>query len=173
MKKNNQPFSAMKTFKASTFIIIGSLGLFLVCGVIAGVYQATRGSASLSEISRNISLPEDASDQFSEGTPFSSLTFQEIQLKYTELADDDQWREYARNILGNHVNWSGKVSSIERRRVEIDMGSAPLRYVVLVDILDENKSRMSIGDFVEFEGRLQGFHLVKGMNPVIDNVRIK
>jgi hypothetical protein len=40
-------------------------------------------------------------------------------------------------------------------------------------VSDEDKALMSIGDLIMFEGRLQGFHLVKGMNPVIDNVQIK
>jgi hypothetical protein len=173
MRKPNTSFSSGKTLKASTFILVGFLVLFLASSVIAGLYQATRGNASLFEVSRNISLPEDADDAFSEQTPISSLTFQDVQSKYSELTNDDQWREYALSILGNHVDWSGKVSSIESRRVEIDMGTAPLRYLVLLDVPDEDKARMSIGDQIEFEGRLQGFHLVKGMNPVVDNVRIK
>ena len=173
MKKTFLPFSSGKTLKPSIFILVGFLVLFLGCSVIAGLYQVTRGNASLAEFSRNISLPEDADDEFSEQASISLLTFQEVQSKYSELTNDEQWREYALSILGNRVNWSGKVSSIESRRVEIDMGTAPLRYLVLLDVPDEDKVHMSIGDLIEFEGRLQGFHLVKGMNSVVDNVRIK
>jgi hypothetical protein len=52
-----------------------------------------------------------------------------------------------------------------------DTGTAPLRYLVILDISDDEKAHLPIGDIIAFEGRLQGFHLVKGMNFVGNNAR--
>jgi len=173
MKKSDTPFSSRKMLKVSALILIGCFIIFLGSVVIAGLYQAFSGNTALSEVSRNISLPEDAEKIPLEQIPVSSLTFQEVQSKYSELVNDDQWKEYASGILGNHIKWAGKVTSIESRRVEVDMGNAPLRYLVLLDVPDEQKARIATGDLIRFEGRLQGFHIVKGMNPVVDSVQLK
>ena len=164
--------SSKRILTVSMLFIVGPLVLFLVCGVIAEIYQVTRGNSSLSEVSRNVNLPEGADNSGPKFTPIASLSFEEVQSKYREY-DDDQWREYALSILGNRVSWSGKVSSIERRRVEVDMGSAPLQYTVLLGLTDNEKDRLTIGDLIEFEGRLITFHQVKGMCPGLDNVQIK
>ena len=164
--------SSRKILTVSIFILVGILGLCLSCGVIAEIIQFTRGNGTLFEVSRNVNLPENADNSGPKLTPIVSLTFDEVQSKYREYGDD-QWKEYAQSILGNRVNWSGKVSSIEERRIEIDMGTAPLRYTVLLGLTGDEKAQLAIGDLFEFEGRLISFHFVKGMCSVLDSVRIK
>lgn len=141
----------------------------MISFVVAAVYQSTRGNASLSEVARNVNLPEDAEQGSDINSQVSSLTFDEIQAKYRAF-DDEQWREYAEDILGSRVRWSGKVTDKDNRRVEIDMGSAPLQYLYLIYLSQEEKTRINPGDTIVFEGRLQSFHLMKGMNVVVDYV---
>jgi hypothetical protein len=163
---------AEKITKFSFYSFIGIVVILVIAFLIAAIYQATSGNGSIFEVSRNVSLPEDTADDYHPMIPIISMTYQDLQLKYHDLSDDE-WRFYGFNILGNRVNWSGRVSDIDSRRVEIDMGNSPLRYLVLLGISSDEKAQLSIGKTIEFEGRLQSFHVIKGMTPVLDNVEIK
>jgi hypothetical protein len=154
--------------KISVYIIGGVIALFLICLIISVIYQGTRSNTSITEVNRNISLPEGSKNEL----PLSILSYSEIQNNYSEL-NDDQWKEYAKSILGTRVSWSGTISAVENRRVEVDMGTTPLRYLILMGLSDSEKADLSIGDTIEFEGRIQSFHLVKGMNTVLDFVQIR
>ncbi len=131
--------------------------------------RQAREVRTLAEAARNIDL-YGVGDQGTvlEGN-VSSLAFAEIQSNYRN-STNDQWHTYALVVLGKWVEWSGKVTAIDSRRVEIDMGSNPLRYLYLIDLGEDEKSTINIGDTLQFEGRLQSFHLMKGMNIVLDNV---
>jgi len=155
--------------KTNSIILIVIFSCIVVAFVIAAVYQSTRGKASLSAVTRNVNLPEDAEQGSDVNAQISSLTFEEIQAKYRDL-DDEQWREYAEGILGSRVRWSGKVTDKDNRRVEIDMGSAPLQYLYLIYLPEDEKANVEIGDVLAFDGRIQSFHLMKGMNIVMDYV---
>jgi hypothetical protein len=155
--------------KVSSVILIAIFGCVAISFVIAAVYQSTRGNASLSEVARNVNLPEDAEQGADINSQVASLTFEEVQAKYRDL-DDEQWREYAKGILGSRVRWSGKVTDKDNRRVEIDMGSDPLQYLYLIYLSEGEKENIKIGDTLAFDGRIQSFHLMKGMNIVMDYV---
>lgn len=156
-------------FSPSIIVTILVFGCFLLAFVVASIYQASQGSSILAETARNVDLREVGDQATVLDGRVSSLTFAEIQSNYRD-STTDQWRIYALGVLGKRVEWSGKVTAIDLRRVEIDMGSSPLRYLYLLDLDEDQNSILNIGDAIQFEGRLQSFHLMKGMNIVLDNV---
>jgi hypothetical protein len=153
--------------KTSSFMLNAIFGCVGIAFVVAALYQAAAGNASLSEVNRNVNLPDASIKGVEINSNISLLTFQEIQINYHSL-NDEQWKNYTAGILGSRVRWSGTVTDMDNRRVEVDMGSAPLQYLHFIDLIEEGKANINIGDTLTFEGRIQCFHLMKGMNIIAD-----